>query len=42
MANKEKFAKASVINIIKFKIKWVARVVWFCINRHIEILLKWV
>lgn len=36
------FAKASVINIVKFKIKWGARVVWYCINKPIEILLKWV
>lgn len=39
MENKN-FAKATAIDVIKFKIKWVFKVLWYCINRPIEILLK--
>ena len=35
------FKKATFLDVAKFKIIWVARVVWYCINRPIEILLKW-
>jgi len=37
----ENFKKASVINIAKFKIKWVARAVWYCINKPFDILMEW-
>ena len=37
----ENFKKASVINIIKFKIKWALKVVWYCINKPIDLLLEW-
>ena len=38
----ENFKKASVINIFKFKIKWVLKVAWYCINRPVDILMEWV
>ena len=31
----------SLKNYLKFKFKWVARVVWFCINKPLDILLEW-
>lgn len=41
MLYNENFAKVTAIDVIKFKIKWVARVVWFCINKPLNILLEW-
>lgn len=37
----ENFAKATVIDVIKFKIKWVLKLIWFCINKPLDILLEW-
>ncbi len=39
MKNK-KLKKVTFFNYLKFKIKWVLKVVWYCINKPIEILLK--
>ena len=36
----ENFAKATAIDVIKFKIKWVLKVVWYCVNMPLDILLK--
>ncbi|WP_261786449.1 hypothetical protein [Fusobacterium nucleatum] len=42
MENKsDDFKKASVMKVIKFKVKWLLKLIWYCINRPIEILLKW-
>mgnify|MGYP000881008604 CR=1 FL=1 len=42
MENKsDDFKKASVMNVIKFKVKWLLKLIWYCINRPIEILLEW-
>ena len=37
----KKFAKATIKDVIWHKIKWVFKLIWYCINRPIEILLKW-
>lgn len=37
----ENFAKATAIDVIKFKIKWVLKLIWFCINKPLDILLEW-
>ena len=43
MENKsDDFKKASVMKVIKFKVKWLLKLIWYCINRPIEILLEWV
>lgn len=35
------YMELSLKNYLKFKIKWVLKVLWYCINKPIEILLKW-
>ena len=41
MENKsDDFKKASVMKVIKFKVKWLLKLIWYSINRPIEILLK--
>lgn len=35
------FKKATFLDVAKFKIIWVARVVWYCINMPLDILLEW-
>jgi hypothetical protein len=40
MKNK-KFKKVTFLNYLKFKIKWVLKVLWYCINRPFDILMGW-
>ena len=40
MKNK-KFAKATIKDVIWHKIKWVFKLIWYCLNRPIDLLLKW-
>ena len=40
MENK-KFKKVIFFNYLKFKIKWVFKVLWYCINRPFDILMEW-
>ena len=40
MEIKEKFAKVNMKDIVKFKIKWFLKAVWYCINKPLELLLK--
>ena len=40
MKNK-KFKKVTFLNYLKFKIKWVFKVLWYCINRPFDILMGW-
>ena len=40
MENKN-FKKTTAIEVIKFKIKWVFKLIWYCLNRPIDLLLKW-
>lgn len=35
------YTELSFKKYLKFKIKWLLKVLWFCINRPIEILLRW-
>lgn len=35
------FKKATAIDVIKFKIKWVLKMLWYCINKPLDILLEW-
>lgn len=42
MENKsDDFKKASVMKVVKFKVKWLLKLILYCINRPIEILLEW-
>ena len=40
MKNK-KIKKVTFFNYLKFKIKWVFKVLWYCINRPFDILMEW-
>ena len=33
------FKKASVIDVIKFKIKWILKILWFGINYWFDVLI---
>lgn len=35
----ENFAKASLKDVIKYKVKWLLKTLWFCINRPFDILM---
>lgn len=37
----KKFAKVNMRDVIKHKIKWVFKLIWYCLNRPIDLLLKW-
>ena len=38
----ENFAKANIKDVVKFKVILLFKLIWYCINRPIEILLEWV
>lgn len=33
-----KFKKASFWQIVKFKIKWIAKILWLCLNKPFDLL----
>ncbi len=35
------FKKASFLQIVKFKIKRIVKILWFCINYPFDLLEKW-
>jgi hypothetical protein len=35
------YRELSFKNYLKFKIKWVFKVLWYCINRPFDILMEW-
>ena len=35
------FKKASFKEIVKHKIKWIVKILWFCINYPFDLLEKW-
>ena len=39
---KKNFKKVTFFNYLKFKVKWLLKVVWYCINKPLDILLKWI
>ena len=36
----ENFARATLKDVIKYKVKWSLKTFWFCINRPIDLLLE--
>ena len=34
------FKKASVMKVIKFKVKWLLKFIWYCINKPLDILME--
>ncbi len=42
MKNKrDNFKKASVINITKYKIMWLIKVVWVALNKGFDTFIRW-
>lgn len=41
MEVKENFAKANTKDIVKFKIKLLFKLIWYCINKPLDILMGW-
>lgn len=41
MRNKN-FAKANIKDVLKFKVILLFKLIWFCINKPLDTLLKWV
>lgn len=35
------FKKANIVNVIKYKIKWLLKTIWVCINKPFDILMEW-
>jgi len=35
------FKKANIANVIKYKIKWLLKTIWVCINKPFDILMEW-
>lgn len=38
----ENFAKANMKDVVKFKVKLLFRLMWYCINKPLDILMEWV
>lgn len=39
MLYNEDFKKASIGNIIKFKIIWIVKILWLCVNKPFDLLI---
>ena len=37
----ETFARATLLDLIKYKIKWLLKTIWVCINKPFDILMEW-
>ena len=37
----ETFARATLVNVIKYKIRWLLKVFWYGLNKPLDILLEW-
>ena len=35
------FAKANIKDVVKFKVKWLLKFIWYCINKPLDILMEW-
>ncbi|WP_338950113.1 hypothetical protein [Fusobacterium nucleatum] len=35
------FKKANIVNVIKYKIRWLLKVFWYSINKPLDILMEW-
>lgn len=35
------FKKASAMKVIKFKVKWLLKFIWYGINKPLDILMEW-
>lgn len=38
---KKNFKKAKFLDVAKFKVKWIVKILWFCINYPFDLLEKW-
>lgn len=38
----ENFARASLKDVVKFKVIFLFKLIWYCINKPLDTLLKWV
>ena len=38
---KKNFKKATFLDVAKFKIIWILKILWFCINYPFDLLEKW-
>lgn len=38
----ENFAKANIKDVVKFKVILLFKLIWYCINKPLDTLLKWV
>ena len=35
------FAKANIKDVVKFKVIFLFKLIWYCINKPLDTLLKW-